>query len=337
MTKINGADGPNQVQPGDKMVYNISVQDNSGKGYQYVTNSVVIGTVPPTGEGNLGTGFEGYTITGPSQRYSYIPYRVYNDALETLGVDASDLTDEAVGRALQQHDYGSPLEDYADTTWKWLGHYYLDFLNQNRQTPATSFEQLTSQELSQLTNTQRANLELETCPDVAEAFYYFYYDRVYTFNGLSLYEQMTDSSSLETDFSQALANSLPFILTTKFDGNLANNGFQNTCFSFGMQFDMSCPTPPSPDPNPTPDPDPDPDPTPRPDDDDDWEPLPDAPVKDKPEKVEVETEVPEETETPTEQPDKYNPETGDTTTVFAAMALAAVSLGGVVLLGRKKK
>ena len=92
--------------------------------------------------------------------------------------------------------------------------------------------------------------------------------------------------------------------------------------------------------DPTPDPDPDPDRPSRPnrDDDDDWEPLPDAPVKDKPEKVEVETEVPEETETPTtEQPDKYNPETGDTTTVFAAMALAAVSLGGVVLLGRKKK
>ena len=98
--------------------------------------------------------------------------------------------------------------------------------------------------------------------------------------------------------------------------------------------------PPTPDPTPTPDPDPTPDRPSRPnrDDDDDWEPLPDVPVKDKPEKVEVETEVPEETETPTtEQPDKYNPETGDTTTVFAAMALAAVSLGGVVLLGRKKK
>ena len=92
--------------------------------------------------------------------------------------------------------------------------------------------------------------------------------------------------------------------------------------------------------DPTPDPDPDPDRPSRPnrDDDDDWEPLPDAPVKDKPEKVEVETEVPEETETPApEQPEKHNPETGDTTTVFAAMALAAVSLGGVVLLGRKKK
>ena len=89
--------------------------------------------------------------------------------------------------------------------------------------------------------------------------------------------------------------------------------------------------------DPTPDPDPDPDRPSRPnhDDDDDWEPLPDAPVKDKPT---TEVDVPEETETPTtEQPDKYNPETGDTTTVFAAMALVAVSLGGVVLLGRKKK
>lgn len=88
-----------------------------------------------------------------------------------------------------------------------------------------------------------------------------------------------------------------------------------------------------------PDPTPDPDHPSRPSrDDDDWEPLPNVPVKDKPQKAETETKVPVETETPApEQPDKYNPETGDTTTVFAAMALAAVSLGGVVLLGRKKK
>ena len=89
--------------------------------------------------------------------------------------------------------------------------------------------------------------------------------------------------------------------------------------------------------DPTPDPDPDPDRPSRPnrDDDDDWEPLPNAPVKDKPT---TEVDVPEETETPTtEQPDKYNPETGDTTAVFGVMALAAVSLGGIALLGRKKK
>ena len=128
------------------------------------------------------------------------------------------------------------------------------------------------------------------------------------------------------------------------DGPGMGNSYQNYSFTYYNIIELEQPTVPTPDPDPDPTPDPDPDPTPdrpsRPDrdDDDDWEPLPDAPVKDKPEKVEVETEVPEETETPTtEQPDKYNPETGDTTTVFAAMALAAVSLGGVVLLGRKKK
>ena len=124
------------------------------------------------------------------------------------------------------------------------------------------------------------------------------------------------------------------------DGPGMGNSYQNYSFTYYNIIELeqpAVPTPdPDPDPDPTPDPDPDPDPTPRPDDD--WEPLPDAPVKDKPEKVEVETVVPEETETPApEQPEKHNPETGDTTTVFAAMALAAVSLGGVVLLGRKKK
>ena len=127
------------------------------------------------------------------------------------------------------------------------------------------------------------------------------------------------------------------------DGPGMGNSYQNYSFTYYNIIELEQPTVPTPDPDPDPTPDPDPDPTPdrpsRPDrdDDDDWEPLPDSPVKDKPEKVEVETVVPEETETPTEQSDKYNPETGDTTTVFAAMALAAVSLGGVVLLGRKKK
>ena len=127
------------------------------------------------------------------------------------------------------------------------------------------------------------------------------------------------------------------------DGPGMGNSYQNYSFTYYNIIELEQPTVPTPDPDPDPTPDPDPDPTPdrpsRPDrdDDDDWEPLPNAPVKDKPEKVEVETVVPEETETPTEQPDKYNPETGDTTTVFAAMALAAVSLSGVVLLGRKKK
>ena len=89
--------------------------------------------------------------------------------------------------------------------------------------------------------------------------------------------------------------------------------------------------------DPTPDPDPTPDRPSRPNrDDDDWEPLPNAPVKE--DKPAAQTPAQQETETPTaQQPDKYNPETGDTTAVFGVMALAAVSLGGIALLGRKKK
>ena len=76
----------------------------------------------------------------------------------------------------------------------------------------------------------------------------------------------------------------------------------------------------------------------RHDDDDDWEPLPNNnyTIKKKQETKPLQQEtivVPEVTNNTV----KVNPETGDTTTAFAAMALAAVSLGGVVLLGRKKK
>ena len=86
----------------------------------------------------------------------------------------------------------------------------------------------------------------------------------------------------------------------------------------------------------------------RRDDDDDWEPLPNNNyrVTKKNNKPSQNTQI--VVRDPADNSDntssntgsdsgKHNPETGDTTTVFAAMALAAVSLGGVVLLGRKKK
>ena len=86
----------------------------------------------------------------------------------------------------------------------------------------------------------------------------------------------------------------------------------------------------------------------RRDDDDDWEPLPNNNyrVTKKNDKPSQNTQI--VVRDPADNSDnassntgsdsgKHNPETGDTTTVFAAMALAAVSLGGVVLLGRKKK
>ena len=86
----------------------------------------------------------------------------------------------------------------------------------------------------------------------------------------------------------------------------------------------------------------------RRDDDDDWEPLPNNNYRvtkknDKPsQNTQIVLRDPADNSDNTSSntgsdSGKHNPETGDTTTVFAAMALAAVSLGGVVLLGRKKK
>ena len=83
-------------------------------------------------------------------------------------------------------------------------------------------------------------------------------------------------------------------------------------------------------------------------DDDDWEPLPNNNYRvtkknDKPsQNTQIVVRDPADNSDNTSSntgsdSGKHNPETGDTTTAFAAMALAAVSLGGVVLLGRKKK
>ena len=85
----------------------------------------------------------------------------------------------------------------------------------------------------------------------------------------------------------------------------------------------------------------------RRDDDDDWEPLPNNNYRvtkknDKPsQNTQIVVRDPADNSDNTSSntgsdSGKHNPETGDTTTAFAAMALAAVSLGGVVLLGRRK-
>ena len=88
--------------------------------------------------------------------------------------------------------------------------------------------------------------------------------------------------------------------------------------------------------NPPADPEPTPDRPSRPnrDEDDDWEPLPNAPVKEN--KPTAQTTAQQETPT-AQQPDKYNPETGDSSMSFAAIGLAASSLLGAVLLLKQKK
>ena len=349
MGKINQADGNNQVQPGDKMIYTIHVNNNSGKNYQYTSDSAVLGTVPPTsGEPLLGIGFDSYPITGPDEDgYSSIPYRVLNTPLQELGLTNDTLNDNDVGKALLSKEYGNPLDEYSEITQKYLAHYYLDYINRYREegNKVSSFKDLTYQEFALLTAAGNYTSVIETCKEVAEALYYFYYDGIYLFNGISLHDQMLDNSALDTAFSSALSQNKPFVLTTYFNATIAHmfNAFQNTRFGFGMQFDMSIPSTPSVDP--PVDPTPDPDPTPRPggggDEDDDTPtiinetPVPTTTIDD--EDVPL-TDLPEDTVTidDEEVPLKDIPNTGDMIPV-PAMVAAVISIGGIALLMKKHK
>lgn len=349
MGKINQAIGNNQVQPGDKMIYTIHVNNNSGKNYQYTSDSAVLGTVPPTsGEPLLGIGFDSYPITGPDEDgYSSIPYRVLNIPLQELGLTNDTLNDNDVGKALSNKGYGGPHDEFFEITQKYLGHYYLDYINRYREegNKVSSFEDLTYQEFALLTAAGNYTPVIETCKEVAEALYYFYYDGIYLFNGISLHDQMRDNSALDTAFSSALSQNKPFVLTTYFNATIAHmfNAFQNTRFGFGMQFDMSIPSTPSVDP--PVDPTPDPDPTPRPggggDEDDDTPtiinetPVPTTTIDD--EDVPL-TDLPEDTVTidDEEVPLKDIPNTGDMIPV-PAMVAAVISIGGIALLMKKHK
>lgn len=351
MGKINQADGNNQVQPGDKMIYTIHVNNNSGKNYQYTSDSAVLGTVPPTsGEPLLGIGFDSYPITGPDEdEYSSVPYRVLNTPLQKLGLTNDTLNDNDVGIALLNKGYGSRHDGYSEITQKYLAHYYLDYINRYREegNKVSSFKDLTYQEFALLTAAGNYTPVIETCKEVAEALYYFYYDGIYLFNEISLHDQMLDNSALDTAFSSALSQNKPFVLTTYFNATIANmfNAFQNTRFGFGMQFDMSIPSTPSVDPPVDPTPDPDPDPTPRPggggDEDDDTPtiinetPVPTTTIDD--EDVPL-TDLPEDTVTidDEEVPLKDIPNTGDMIPV-PAMVAAVISIGGIALLMKKHK
>lgn len=351
MGKINQAIGNNQVQPGDKMIYTIHVNNNSGKNYQYTSDSAVLGTVPPTsGEPLLGIGFDSYPITGPDEGgYSSVPYRVLNTPLQKLGLTNDTLDDNDVGKALLNKGYGSLHDGYSEITQKYLAHYYLDYINRYREegNKVSSFKDLTYQEFALLTAAGNYTSVIETCKEVAEALYYFYYDGIYLFNGISLHDQMLDNSALDTAFSSALSQNKPFVLTTYFNATIAHmfNAFQNTRFGFGMQFDMSIPSTPSVDPPVDPTPDPDPDPTPRPggggDEDDDTPtiinetPVPTTTIDD--EDVPL-TDLPEDTVTidDEEVPLKDIPNTGDMIPV-PAMVAAVISIGGIALLMKKHK
>ena len=167
-------------------------------------------------------------------------------------------------------------------------------------------------------------------------------------SGTDLYQETNQYFSNLTANGFNTGDTLEIWSAYALDGPGMGNSYQNYSFSFYSIFELEDPStsPEEPeDPTPTPTPTPDPDPTPRPggggDEDDDTPtiinetPVPTTTIED--EDVPM-ADLPEDTVTidDEEVPLKDNPNTGDAFPV-AAMAAAALSLGGVVALNRKKK
>ena len=326
--------GNNEIEPGDSIRYHITLANDSGKNYQYRGGSVALGTKNFGGEPTLGTGFEGYPISegieverdGKTVLLGIIPRRILNDPLKFLGV-TNNGSDEAIGALLKDRGYGKD-EDLTNTeiTQKYLGRFYLDYLNKyvkEGEPKLTSFQDLTSWQMQILTDGDSSGVT-ETCREVAEAFYYFLNGRAWTFNGLSLYDQMKDNSRLNSDFSAAITAGTPFVLYTSLDGFSTANAFQNTTSGVGMQFKMYVPTdggtggtPPTNDPG-----------TEIPDPDVPTGELPDTPA---------EPEQPVDIDDP-EVPLGEAPKTGDLLDLWLALAgMSGIGLAGIHFTGRKKK
>jgi LPXTG-motif cell wall-anchored protein len=355
--KVENADGVNMIQPGDHVVYRLKVDDQSGKDYQYRIGSAQLGTIPGNGTGNQGTGFEGYQLFEDNgDGYGMVPNRFWGAPLQEIGVPEYNVGDAAVGKKLLAAGYGNESMESADITKKYLANYYLDYFNRNREdgNKATSFENLTVNEFGQLAASGMGNAAIESCSDVAEALYYLYYDRIYSVNGVSVYQHMKDNSKLDQDIARTLnSNNSLELLTSELDGEHMTDLFMGTVHGFGMQFDMNIPAP-TPDPTPTPDPDPTPNPDPNPKDEG-GEPDPDprprttiddepTPRTNRPETVAIEdsevplTDAPELVTIDDEQvPLKDNPETGDASSALPSLAAAALSLTGLAVLCKKKK
>ena len=328
----------NSIEPGDSIRYHITLVNSSGRNYQYRSGSAALGTVNFGGENTLGDGFEGYPISkgfeaemgGKTVLISIIPRRILNDPLKFLGAAATDGSDEVIGALLEEKGYGRDEGlTGAEITQKYLGRFYLDYLNKfvkDGEEKTASFQALTESQMHILTNGDSMGTA-ETCRDVAEAFYYFYNGRAWLFNGLSLYDQMKDNSQLDSGFAAAAAAGVPFVLDANMGGFHVPNAFQDTVSGFGMQFKMYVPTSGGGGDTPTPPPTPDPG-TEIPD--------PDVPTGDQPD-TPAEPERPVDIDDPA-VPLSEAPKTGDLLGLWLALAgISGMGLTGIRVTGRKKE
>ena len=340
-----------------------SVYEESDPKYSASVNSSGELTIQP-GWIDGAIGFDGSHMlvsnSKPKEGASAI-IRTANSALQTLVKNFGE--DGAKAKFSDDISYKYLNDEYLDNALKKAGyngidelnHYYIDYFNDRYNTSYSKLEDMEPNKVVSLFMGNRSYIR-ETNIEVQEFGYNFFYNYCFTVSTnepigeFSIVSWMNDKpieNTLRENLSSFASGSnyeLPFI-EYNLDGLFLNNAHANYDFGATFGLKLSSPTPPVDPEDPTPTPDPDPDPTPRPgtggDEDDDTPtiinetPVPTTTIED--EDVPM-ADLPENTVTidDEEVPLKDNPNTGDAFPV-AAMAAAALSLGGVVALNRKKK
>ena len=331
--KINALE---RFEPGDEVRISITVDNQSGREYAYKDRTIMVSTkdlkiTEGTEVVEGAEGFDGNKIPSVSNDdFSIIPRRILSAPLEELlGKGNNDTSDESIGAKLAAMGYGRGENlDAAQIAQKYLGTYYLDWTNAVRATKdiaekASSLQDLTAEEALVFTNGDTGTQTKETSASVAEGLYHFYYGKVFTVNGTSVYDHMVNynkGQNNESNYDDSLNNQTAGLLTNgvlnligTIAGEKANNAFQNTKFGFRVEFDLtvvptSTPTPPPVVviPTPTPTPTATPTPTPEPTEEPTPTPEPDEEIPD--EDVPLGTPKPEPTPDPDEEiPDEDVP------------------------------
>lgn len=333
--KINALE---RFEPGDEVRISITVDNQSGREYAYKDRTIMVSTKDlKVTEGTEviegAEGFDGNKIPSVSNDdFSIIPRRILNVPLQQLlGKGNKDTSDDSVGAKLAELGYGlgEGLSN-ADIAKKYLGTYYVDWVNKKREldkeagidtvtSTAKGFQDFTVEEAISFTNGDTGTQTKETSASVAEGLYHFYYGKVFTVNGTSVYDHMVNynkGQNNESNYDDSLNNQTAGLLTNgvlnligTIAGEKANNAFQNTKFGFRVEFDLtvvptSTPTPPPVVviPTPTPTPTATPTPTPEPTEEPTPTPEPDEEIPD--EDVPLGTPKPE----PTPEPDEEIPD-----------------------------
>ena len=219
--------GYNEFQPGDHFDILVQFRNDSGRTYDFINGSA-----------QFGPSFTEDSIPGIQNNRSYIPWRMYNAALTKL--HCQDLSDEAIGQALIQQGYGSQGESPVSVTMTYLDDYYLDYFNSLSDTKYASFLEVPGNLLSTLTDSQeRFEMMEESNPTLRSLYYYMYYGMILSVNGEGIWQTMIDNTSFNADVnSRLLSGDQAYNLHIASNGEWMNNAYQNTTFTFGMQWDM---------------------------------------------------------------------------------------------------